>query len=115
MNRNPKISNLKSYKKGQCGNPKGRPKKLPGIDALLDKVLGADEAGKSDAEAILVALKNRAKRGDVRAAELLLDRAYGKPKQKTEISGNDGQPIDIDIDYSKLPKEVLIAIANALK
>jgi len=27
------------FKKGQSGNPKGRPKKLPGLDELLTEVL----------------------------------------------------------------------------
>jgi hypothetical protein len=33
-------------------------------------------------------MEARAKKGDVRAAELLLDRAYGKPKQDIEMSAN---------------------------
>ena len=68
-------------------NRKGQPK-LPDLKELLAKVLGNTEQGKSGAEAILKAMEARAKRGDVRAAELLLDRAYGKPKQDIEMSAN---------------------------
>ena len=101
MNKRPKIENLKSFKKGQTGNPNGRPKKLPAIDELLDKVLGTDGSGKSEAEAILNALKAKAKRGDVRAAELLLDRAYGKAKQAIQMSGDKENPLFIEASLTQ--------------
>lgn len=74
------------FKKGQSGNPAGKPKKLPEIDDLLAEVLG-EEDGKSTARDILIALAVRAKKGDTRAAEVLLDRAYGKIKEKIEVTG----------------------------
>lgn len=67
------------FKPGQSGNPNGRPKKLPEIDDLLADVLG-DEDG-NEAKEILNALLKEAKKGNVRAAEVLLDRAYGKASQ----------------------------------
>jgi hypothetical protein len=82
---NPILGN-KPFKKGQSGNPKGRPKKLPQLDIMMAEVLGDETKGKSYGEAILISLRRKAMSGDVRAAELLLDRAYGKPKQ--EISAN---------------------------
>jgi hypothetical protein len=78
----------KPFKKGQSGNPNGRPKKIPELRELLANVLGDEKDGKSAAEAILMALRNKAIKGDVRAAELLLDRAYGKAKQDFDISGS---------------------------
>ena len=72
----------KPFKKGQSGNPNGRPKKIPELRELLANVLGDEKDGKSAAEAILMALRAKATKGDVRAAELLLDRAYGKAKQE---------------------------------
>ena len=80
--------NLIPFKKGQSGNPKGRPKKLPQLDKLLDQVLGVENNEKSEAEKILRSLLTRAKKGDVRAAEILLDRAYGKPKQAIDLTTN---------------------------
>lgn len=71
-------SNLTPFKPGQSGNPNGRPKKLPAIDTLLADVLG--EEGE-EAKEILQALVKKAKKGDVRAAEVLFDRAYGKARQ----------------------------------
>lgn len=78
----------KPFKKGQSGNPKGKPCKIPGLDNLLAEVLGEDKDGITAAKAILMALRAKATKGDVRAAEVLLDRAYGKAKQVTEEIGN---------------------------
>ena len=85
----PKPENVipHKWKKGQSGNPAGRPK-LPNLQEILAKVLGDEKDEKSAAEAILAAMRSKAIRGDVRAAELLLDRAYGKPKQDIELEGS---------------------------
>ena len=86
MESNPTIENLKPFKKGQSGNPNGRPKKLPQLDKLLADVLGEEKDGLTAAEAILKALRLKAAKGDIRAAELLLDRAYGKARQSIDHS-----------------------------
>jgi Family of unknown function (DUF5681) len=85
------------FKKGQSGNPNGRPKKLPKLDELLADILGEEKDGISAAEAIMKALRAKATKGDIRAAEVLLDRAYGKPKQTTELTGSNGDPVQIII------------------
>jgi hypothetical protein len=72
------VGKGKPWKKGQSGNPKGRKKNLPAIDELLEKVLSAEVGGHTEAENILLAMIRQAKKGDVRAAELLIDRGYGK-------------------------------------
>ncbi len=92
MNNNP-IPNNKPFKKGESGNPNGRPRKLPELDKLLADVLGEEKDGVSAAEAILKALRLKASKGDVRAIEVMLDRAYGKPKQT--ISADVTQSITI--------------------
>ena len=81
------VERIKNYqwKKGQSGNPKGRPKKLPDLKELLISVLGDVKDGKSAMEVVLMAIRAKALKGDTRAAELLLDRAYGKPKQETDV------------------------------
>jgi len=68
------------FKKGQSGNPNGRPK-LPDIREALAKILADEKDGYTALEATLMALRAKAVRGDIRAAEALLDRAFGKPKQ----------------------------------
>ena len=86
MSNNNPIPNNKPFKKGQSGNPNGRPKKIPELDKLLADVLGEEKNGIIAAEAILKALLVKATKGDVRAAEVLLDRAYGKARQYLDHS-----------------------------
>ncbi len=86
MPRGGKISPATEFKKGQSGNPNGRPKKLPELDKLLADVLGEEKDGITAGEAILKALRAKATKGDVRAAEVLLDRAYGKAKQTMDVA-----------------------------
>lgn len=82
------------FKKGQTGNPNGRPKKLPELDKLLADVLGEEKDGITAAEAILKALRAKATKGDIRAAEVLLERGYGKVKQGMDIT-SDGEKITL--------------------
>jgi hypothetical protein len=85
---NPENIEPHKFKKGQSGNPNGRPKKLPELDKLLADVLGEEKDGITAAEAILKKLRQMAAQGNIRAAEVLLDRGYGKPKQHTDITSN---------------------------
>jgi len=71
-------------KGGPSPNPNGRPKKLPQLDKLLADVLGEEKDGITAAEAILKKLRQMAAQGNLRAAEILLDRGYGKPRQAVD-------------------------------
>ncbi len=84
MPRNPPPEHGK-FKKGQSGNPKGRPKKMPELEALLVKVLAEEKEGITAMEAIIRRLRSQAAAGNVKAAEILMDRSYGKVKQKIEV------------------------------
>jgi len=93
------IENLKPFKKGQSGNPKGRPRKLPELRTLLADVLGEEKNGKTAAEKIIDKLRQKAEAGDIRAAELLLKYSYGQPVQRLEHSGPDGAPVETIIRF----------------
>jgi len=94
------------FKKGQSGNPNGRPRKLPELDKLLADVLGEEKDGVTAAEAILKALRVKAAKGDVRAIEVMLDRAYGKAQQTISHEGSVPTKIEfIFADMSGTPKE----------
>ncbi len=96
-----KLDNLKKAKPFTKNDPrinkKGRPTKLPHLEALLANVLGEEKDGKTAAEAILMALRGKATRGDVRAAEVLLDRAYGKVKQDIGLGNIDDKVITVEL------------------
>ena len=81
-------------KGGPSPNPAGRPKKLPELDKLLADVLGEEKDGVSAAEAILRVLRAKAAKGDLRAAEILLDRGYGKAKQAFDHTSA-GKPLPV--------------------
>lgn len=75
-------------------NRKGQPKKIPKLDVLLADVIGDAEMTK-----LIKALYDAAVRGNVRAAEALLDRAYGKAKQSVDVT-TDGEKIsNVNVTY----------------
>lgn len=90
----------------------GRPKKLPELNALIADILADEKDGMSAAEVILKKLRQMAAAGNLKAAEMLLDRAYGKPKQTADItSGGEslaGNP------YANLPIEKKAEILRIL-
>ena len=79
-------SKATQFKKGNNANPKGAPRKLPELDKLLAEVLGEEKNGMTAAEAVLKAMLAKAARGDVKAAQLILDRAYGKSLQQIDMT-----------------------------
>ena len=82
------LKNLRPIKKGEIRNPKGPTPKLPALDVLMAEILGEEKNGMTAAQSILAALRAKAAKGDIRAAEVLLDRAYGKAKQDINFRGN---------------------------
>lgn len=74
------------FKKGQSGNPGGRPKENADVRRL---------AREHTAEAVnrLVAwMRSDSAKASVSAAQALLDRGWGKPAQAHRFEGEDGQP-----------------------
>ena len=67
-------------------NRLGRPKKM-NLERLLKKVLLEKIDDRKALEGILIKLRDMALAGDIRAAELLLDRTFGKPKTTVETTG----------------------------
>lgn len=83
----PNPQNLKPFKPGEDKrrNKNGRPPKLPQLDVLLAKVLSKETRGKTAAEQIIEAMRKQANKGNVRAAELILDRSFGKVPQAIQL------------------------------
>jgi hypothetical protein len=75
------------FKKGETGNPSGRPKRTRLTDALREQ-LAEQISGKSEktvAEDIARALIKEARRGNVQAAREIADRTEGRPAQKVDV------------------------------
>lgn len=78
---------------------------MPGLDALLADVLGDEKDGVTAADAILRKLRQMAISGNIRAAEILLERAYGKAKQPVEHTGKDGGPVETKTIVINIPPD----------
>jgi hypothetical protein len=104
-NPNNVIGKGRPFKRGQSGNTKGRPKKIPGLDELLAKILGEQKDGMTAVEIILKSLRAKAVRGDVACATLLLDRFYGKVRQQFDITTKD-RPLENLITKIEIIKTV---------
>ena len=83
------------WKKGESGNPSGRPK-------LPEEIRDAARAASPKAIQILVDIMSSedANQGErIKAAIAILNRAYGTPAQSVEITGKEGEPLGIKIEY----------------
>ncbi len=71
-------------------NKKGRPHTLPNLNEILARVLGEvnPKTGLTATDRIIEKLKELAYKGDKRAAEMLIERGYGKIVQGMDIRTN---------------------------
>jgi hypothetical protein len=84
----PEVGKPYHWKKGQSGNPSGRPKSKVLSDAYknkLEELIPNDPEGRTWAELIAEAQVRDAVRGNVQAAREIADRTEGKPRQSIEF------------------------------
>jgi len=99
--------NLTSWKKGQSGNPGGRKKGVPNSKTRLKRLLELTEnltnpitkeiEGFTVAEQLDLAQIIKARTGDTKAYNAILDRLEGKPHQSIEHKGDDN-PIKLILE-----------------
>jgi hypothetical protein len=82
--------NLKPWKPGQSGNPGGRPKR----DLAAEIARAIFE---QDSQVITRALSAELQKANAKVFAALADRAYGKPRQQVEWTGEDGGPAQTTI------------------
>jgi len=80
-----------SYKKGQSGNPGGKPKTLGYVQEL------ARDQTKCAINTLVKIMKSADESGAVRirAAEALLNRAWGQPTQPVELADENGPVVPV--------------------
>lgn len=93
------------FRPGISGNPGGRPKMPEEFRQL------ARENSIPALQVVVNILKNpaSANKDRLKAAEIILDRAWGKPVQGVEMSGPGGGPVEV-MHYAKLGDDELDAI-----
>src|SRR4030042_3519824 len=98
-----RLANLKPVKKGQSGNPKGRPPGSLSLISLLKQELAETIKSRTGEEmeiarALMKKLVQRAlTEDDIKAIKEILDRVEGKPRETMEIGGEGNLPFLIKI------------------
>ena len=92
MANNPRNrENLRNFKKGQSGNPKGRPPIVKDLREFIKEKLAGETtsgSGVTKLEAITTKLLHMANSGNMKAMELALAYGYGKPREDKSIDFN---------------------------
>lgn len=107
----------KPFSKGKSGNPGGRSKKRKDIEALAQQALESTDGNKAIQGLLDIAqddeiitdeetgkvIKGTAAKDRKAAWELLMAYAYGKPRQRVEHSGGDGEagPLGLVVEFVK--------------
>ena len=84
------LANLRPFKPGQSGNPSGRPKKDIAADI-------ARQLFEGNAELIAKAMLKQLKKGNPKVFAILADRAWGKPHQQIDVTGQMNVNVVIDL------------------
>lgn len=86
-----------AWKKGQSGNPNGRPPKAKAMSEELRRLLQRHAPGtkRSNLEVLVAKLVELAHGGDKDALRYIFDRLEGRPAQALEFSGDEARPLHI--------------------
>jgi hypothetical protein len=114
----PRTANLTHrWKPGQTGNPGGRRKPTPLLDALTKRVTkelgtGANAQTVADgiaARLVQIATASKSEQRALDAITLIFERVEGKPMQRVENTGADGGPMLFETPASRAEAEARIA------
>jgi hypothetical protein len=88
------------WRPGQSGNPGGRPRKLPISDALREILETIDPKDRQKrtfgallAQKLLDEVLKKKGKLPISIVQEIADRVEGKPTQRTELTGAEGQPL----------------------
>ena len=100
------------WKPWQSWNPAWKPPWTRSVETLfrdaIEKIAQDNPEVKDVERELVITLLAKAKKWDMRALEMYLDRLYWKPKQSTDITTN-GESINV---FNSKTNEELLKIAN---
>ena len=104
----------KPFQPWQSWNPAWRPVWSRSVETLFRdaiKKIATDQNIEDVERELVITLLAKAKKWDIKALEMYLDRLYGKPKQQTDITTN-GESLN---PYNTKTSEELIKMLDATK
>lgn len=87
------------FKKGESGNPKGRPPKGYSITEAFKSMLAAEPETKRE---IVESIRQKALKGDTTAQKLIWNYMDGMPKQSEDDPGSKDNPLNLSITIKRL-------------
>ncbi len=86
-----------TWRKGQSGNPNGRPRKNKAMSEELHRLLQRQSPGKKETnlQVITAKLMALAEAGRLDAIKYICDRLEGRPAQAVQLTGDEKQPLRI--------------------
>src|SRR5262245_50295357 len=112
-----RLANLTPWKRGQSGNPAGRPKKRTVSEELRAR-LEEQYPGRSDAtygRMVAEALVTEAITGNVPAIKEIFDRTEGKPKQTVDVNLAERQREMVEDAIARLIEEAQVSRDEAIE
>lgn len=117
--------NLKPFKKGESGNPDGRPKGVQNSKTRLLRFLalqmkGKNPVTKSEEEFSVLEMGDlmqieKMLKGDLPAYREILDRLEGKARLPLEHSGPDGEELNVNMNLQALSTDELSTVLTLLE
>ena len=89
---------MAKWKKGESGNPNGRPRKNKSLSEELRRVLQerAPDLEQTNLQVIVAKLVEMARDGDKDILRYVFDRLEGRPAQAVELTGDKARPLRIE-------------------
>jgi hypothetical protein len=115
--RNRKMANLKPWKPGQSGNPRGRPKTRTLSEELRAR-LKEQYPGRSDAtygRMVAHKLVDLAIDGEIAAIREVFDRTEGKPKQVVDVNVEERKREMVEDAIARLIEEAQVSRDEAIE
>ena len=100
MDKEKQVANFKGkgFKKGQSGNPAGRPPKGAALTDILISELNKKQNGKERKQILAEMLIEKAiTEKDIQAIKYIFDRIDGKVTEKVQVTGDDGNNVTFDV------------------